>query len=334
MHPFARFVLCPAAALSAHLLFAGSAHAQSFNVEFGTPGTAPSSDYAAAGLAGAWNTFGVLSSTPQPIVNIFGVNTGVTIKNIGGTAIISGNEASTAGDDEKLVDDMLISLCNPLDACLYFANLQNGTYEVLIYAKTPNAASTNNVRVDFADQGNQIVGGMWPGTHQELVTYARFTITTSNGKIDFHSGLFGGNSQSGLNGVQIRRLVEGDLNGDQLVTDIDRSLFCAALGSSEGDSSYDRYADLNEDGDIDHLDQALFNAILPACDGDLVDSDTFAPPGDGTTDAADLAYQLGAWGNEPSCADYVSSRSFAPPPDGKVDAADLAFLLGAWGACN
>jgi hypothetical protein len=66
----------------------------------------------------------------------------------------------------------------------------------------------------------------------------------------------------------------------------------------------------------------------------VVASVTFQPPADGVTDGADLAYLLGAWGNQPSCADFVTSRSFAPPPDGKEDGADLAVLLGAWGVCN
>ena len=73
----------------------------------------------------------------------------------------------------------------------------------------------------------------------------------------------------------------------------------------------------------------------PACMGDLVNGDTFAPPPDGTVDAADLAFLLGEWGAaEGSPADFVSSRTFAPPPDGVVDAADLAALLGNWGLCD
>ena len=70
------------------------------------------------------------------------------------------------------------------------------------------------------------------------------------------------------------------------------------------------------------------------CAGDLVDSKTFQPPPDGTVDAADLAYLLGAWGDNLSCADMVTSDTFAPPPDGSVDAADLAYLLGNWGNCT
>ena len=126
----------------------------------------------------------------------------------------------------------------------------------------------------------------------------------------------------------------GDLTGDEFVDELDRAILCAALGSTQGDPGFLTEADFNEDDVIDHLDQQLFNDILAPCPGDVVSSATFAPPADGTTDAADLAYLLGAWGNEPSCADFVTSQSFAPPPDGIVDAADLAFLLGSWGSCS
>lgn len=327
-----RFML--AALVGVSMAAVSRAHAQSFNIEFGVHGSSPAPDYAAAGLPGVWNTFGVLSSSPQPILTITGANTGVTIKNIGGTALVSADDPATAGGDQLLMDDMLIGLSNPLDACLFIDGIQSGDYEVIIYAKTPMSTDLNSVRVDFATPGAQWVGGAWTGSHEEGVTYARFTLTVTDGNLDFHSGMPNGNFQSGINGVQVRRIIEGDLNGDGIINVNDRSAFCAALGNSLGEPGYDMYADLNDDGVIDHLDQAQFNELLTQCVGDLVDSDTFLPPADGFIDGADLAILLGAWGNRPSCADFVTSKSFAPPPDGKVDGADLAVLLGAWGPCN
>lgn len=137
-----------------------------------------------------------------------------------------------------------------------------------------------------------------------------------------------------LNINEVTLAVPGDLNNDAVVDEDDAALFCAALGSSMGDGNYIAAADFDDSGAIDHLDQQQFNQLYAGCGGDVVTSGTFAPPADGVVDAADLAYLLGAWGNQPSCADTVSSGTFAPPPDGKVDAADLAYLLGAWGPCN
>jgi hypothetical protein len=75
------------------------------------------------------------------------------------------------------------------------------------------------------------------------------------------------------------------------------------------------------------------------CVADFVSSSTFQPPGDGTVDAADLAFLLGEWGDVSgggggSLADIVTSATFQPPADGVVDGADLAVLLGAWGVCE
>ena len=126
----------------------------------------------------------------------------------------------------------------------------------------------------------------------------------------------------------------GDLNGDGVVSSADQMLFCSAIGSSVGQPQYLAVADLNDDTTIDEIDKQMFDDILPLCAGDVATGATFAPPADGIVDAADLAYLLGAWGAQPSCADFVSSRTFAAPPDGVVDAADLAFLLGEWGSCD
>ena len=126
----------------------------------------------------------------------------------------------------------------------------------------------------------------------------------------------------------------GDVNGDGQSDEQDRLTICSAMGASSGDRAYVAAADLNGDKFVDHLDLAMFNELMPPCLGDVVSSATFQPPPDGAVDAADLAYLLGAWGAQPSCADFVTSTTFMPPPDGVIDAADLAALLGAWGECE
>jgi hypothetical protein len=159
-----------------------------------------------------------------------------------------------------------------------------------------------------------------------------------NGDIVFTYVLENPSGGAGVAGVAVAKAptsaLPGDINGDGVVDEDDLVLFCAAIGAAQGEPNYDADADLNGDNVIDELDQQMFNEELPPCAGDVVSSATFAPPPDGVADGADLAYLLGAWGNEPSCADMVTSRTFQPPPDGKVDGADLAYLLGAWGRCE
>src|SRR5262249_52455469 len=86
-------------------------------------------------------------------------------------------------------------------------NLLAGTYQVTMYAMTPNDPTRmSRVRVDGATTGPVMVGGAWPGHHVEGVTYGRFTVTVgAGGTIGMHSGLAGANIQSGINGIQLVR---------------------------------------------------------------------------------------------------------------------------------
>lgn len=126
----------------------------------------------------------------------------------------------------------------------------------------------------------------------------------------------------------------GDIDGNGFIDANDRALLCSTLGSSVGDANYLANADYNNDGTVDHLDHAVFNNSHPPCGSDIVSSRTFTTPGDGITDGADLAFLLGAWGNQASCADFATRGNFQTTPDGLVDGADLAYLLSTWGACQ
>lgn len=200
------------------------ASGQSYNIDFGDPrgNDKPASSYAAAGLAGAWNELGV--PTPgsyYPLVNLQGQPTAAELYNLGGSELLISDIPATGGDHDALMDDMLIGYNNPVDVCIWVRNLPPGSYEVLTYALTPNdPALMSRTRVDFADQGPTFIGGLWPGTHVLGTTYSRHTVTIASNTIGLHSGLFNGNIQSGINGIQIRRIHAGDTNGDA-VTNID-----------------------------------------------------------------------------------------------------------------
>ena len=125
----------------------------------------------------------------------------------GNSSMLFYNNPLTSGDDEKLMDSMILSTNNPTDGCFWVQGLMLGQYEVTIYAMTPNDPTLlNRTRVDNGSPGPVMVGGTWPGHQQAGTTYSRFTVTTTDGVIGFHDGLAGGVLQSGMNGVQLRFL--------------------------------------------------------------------------------------------------------------------------------
>ena len=187
---------------------AATAAGQSINIRFGSPSTIPSSAYGAAGAAGVWNSFQYTSEySHQSLVNLLGQPIAATYYQAGSASILSYNNPLTVGDDERLMDNMFISTNSPTDGCFWVDGLTHGSYEVTIYAMTPNdSLLMSRTRVDNGSPGPVMVGGTWPGSHQLGVTYSRFTVTTTDGVIAFHDGLAGANIQSGMNGVQLRFL--------------------------------------------------------------------------------------------------------------------------------
>ena len=202
--------------VAAGLAIASPAFAQSFNVDFGS-GNAPGAAYAAVGASGAWNLVGVLPPAQrQSLISLQGGPSNARIYMIGGTALLESDDPLTTGDDESLLDDMLIGFNDPVDVCVWVEGLTNGTYGVVLYAMTPNeAARTCRTRVDDSPQPPTEVGGAWPGQHEELVTYSTFSVGVTNGTIGLHSGLWGANFQSGLNGLQLV-----DLSGTSAPLDV------------------------------------------------------------------------------------------------------------------
>jgi hypothetical protein len=184
-----------------------SVAAQSINVDFGGGASTPAATYGAAGAAGTWNSIGVLDPFVRvPLVNADGSSTGVELYMFGGTQLLEFDVPETAGDDAALMDDMLIGFNDPVDVCIWVTGLVNDAYEVLTYALTPGDPSNlSPARVDFATPGPMDVGGSWPGIHVEQTTFARHTLTITNGRIALHSGTYNaGPFQSGINGIQIR----------------------------------------------------------------------------------------------------------------------------------
>jgi hypothetical protein len=233
---------------------------QSINVDFGPASSAPPHSYAAVGQAGTWNAYPTLLPEYQRfnMVNQFGRPIPARIYNSGATDLLTHHIPGTAGGDAALMDDMLLSHNNPVDACIWVEHLLGGTYQVIIYAMTPDDPTLlSRVRVDSGAPGPVMVGGAWPGMHVEGVTYERFTVDVPpDGTIGLHSGLYGGNIQSGINGFQLVRGVAcpADVNGDGAVNVQDFLLYLQLYAAA------DPGADVNGDGAVNVADYLAYLA--------------------------------------------------------------------------
>ena len=175
------------------------------NVSFGHTSGAPSATYAAAGGAGMWNAVTGVAGSDYDLVDADGTSTGVKVSQSPTTTMITTGDPTVTGDDGALLNTGLLT--TGAETCLSFSHVDPGTYEVLIYAWTPNAPSVlSRTRQDEAPTTIDI-GGAWPGAQTEGVTYARYMVTVaSDGVLPAHSGLAPGQPSAALNGVQIRPL--------------------------------------------------------------------------------------------------------------------------------
>ncbi len=210
-----RALATPAALIGSVLLLLAAAPltGQSLNVDFGDSAHKPSDTYAAAGLAGSWNSIpGFHGTTTTGLVDVTGAVTGISLVQIGGLQTLTVVDPDTTGDDAWLMDDYLVTFNAGLESCIFLSGVEPGRYEVLIYARMP--AEPGVLSDTFVDQEPGIphyaVGGPWPGGHQLLLTYSRHeAIVGTNGKLDFHSGIVPGDDPldgAALNGFQIRRI--------------------------------------------------------------------------------------------------------------------------------
>lgn len=248
------------------LLMVHTAHAQSFNIEFGTAGSAPADSYAGVGLAGVWNTFDSMPNLERfALVGLDGNPIAADIMNIGFDVIESGTIAGATGDDASLLNDCLTSFNDPIDGCLFIRFVEPGEYRVVMYGIAPDDVSLlSRLRIDQNDEAPVLVGGAWSGTHEAGITYMVQNATVgSDGRLDIHSGLPSGNIRSVCNGVQVIQLpppCTADLNLDGVLDFFDVSTFLNAF------ASMDMVADITGDGVLDFFDVSGFlNAFNAGC---------------------------------------------------------------------
>jgi len=249
MHRFAQLLLGG--------LVAASASAQSFNINLGPAGgPTPASDYgAAAGQPGQWLTLPALHNTTTfNLTDTGGAVTPVSLWQYGGTQLRSFDDPLTLAADDALMDEYQITFTPSLETCLFFNNLQNGEYDVWIYAMMPGQPTVVSYTSCDEEPGrpHRIVGGAWPGSHQSLVTYSYHRATVTTGLLRTHSGIVPGQpaaAGAAFNGIQIRRAPHpGDPDGDGDVDLSDLSRLLAVFGLCSGNPGYDSAADFDGDG--------------------------------------------------------------------------------------
>ena len=193
-------------------LLATPAWTEDLNIDFGDGASGPPSTYGAAGQPGVWNAIlAAHGTTTSDLLDISGAVTGVSIRQIGGLALLVDNDPAVEGDDALLLDDFLVTYSAGLESCIYLNNLGAGTYEVLVYARMPDPAVGSYTSVD-QEPGfpHWSVGGAWPGQHAPSISYSRHLgVVLASGDLDLHSGIVpAANPALGaaLNGLQVRRI--------------------------------------------------------------------------------------------------------------------------------
>jgi hypothetical protein len=175
------------------ILGAAVVHAQSMNVDFNFAGvsTAPSSGYAAAGLAGVWNTANMTGNTvpTQSLVDLSGTSTAATLN----VPVILGNWSnfgSWTGDDMLLMDDSGGSVGQTVN----FSGLLNGNYDVYVYGMSATGNVNSSFYIGSATQNNT---GGWTGSHVLGASYGLFSaVSVTSGTLQI--GWVGN-----FNGVQL-----------------------------------------------------------------------------------------------------------------------------------
>lgn len=281
-----RSALCPLQQGIAVLALAGAAGAQSINIDFGAAAGSPPADYAAAGLAGAWNTIDAPIQDPIPdsfgpysLVDLKGNPTGATvtvITAVGTFGPLQGAVPAPEGSDAQLLLDGFGGFSPDISQHVHFAGLAAGTYRVITY--TWDWPVQLYAMAAFVDGSSlvQTVGGPWTGAHVLAVTHMSHTIDVTDGTVQIE--LVGAGPGSFFNGTNI-------IQGVQLWK-IDEPLPCPAdIAPGKGDGSVSvidlltvinhwgepgGVADVNSDGMVNVSDLLLVIAAWGPCPGTTI----------------------------------------------------------------
>ena len=238
--------------------FTTAAVGQSINIDYGDRAGTPERAYAAAGLSGVWNNLRGERRVSEPLVGLDGALTSATVVQDIAFPDLFNNDPGTSGNDENLLDDYIGGLGDVVFQ-IAFRDLLDGRYQVITYAFAPaDPNSLTYVSVAGAIESFQIVGGPWPGGLEPGVTHAVHRTIVAKGAlaIEVVGGIFG--SDGFINGIQLHRLIDGDLNADDCVDLADLGILLADFGCTAGPGNCP--GDVDGDGDTDLADLGILLA--------------------------------------------------------------------------
>lgn len=188
------------ATIATAALAAGLVHAERLNIDFGNPGSAPSSGWgAAAGQSGVWNNF-IGGAVSAPLLNTAGAATDVTVQSAGGPGIFSSADLGYTGDLANLLNDAL-----DRPDTVTINNLDAGDYDLLTYATDPEIPALCGTIITINGVSRTVIGPEVVGGVMIMnVHYARHAVTHGGGALTINlDDLPGGSVFYNCNGLQI-----------------------------------------------------------------------------------------------------------------------------------
>lgn len=221
---------------------AGTLRAQSINVDIdvttGAGASVPTLAFGgAANAPGRWNSVPPTGAGPFQMLLLNGALSSVKISRTGMAASFASNNAATAGEYERLLDDIQnIGNPNPSNnpgSTLTIDGLAPGDYELYTYAIAPDSSVLRSiVTVTPSPDPPQTVGGAMPTNALTInVTHAkhRFSITEQSPTVTLN--VRGGTASPGsLNGFQIKQVKPGRLYVQQGMSNGDGRAWGSAYG--------------------------------------------------------------------------------------------------------
>jgi len=179
------------ALVTALLVLAPGASAQSFNVDFSNNGISPPPTFSAAGQAGVWNaTEPSIGGPGTPLVDTAGSATGVSMAFLFPTGLANLMDPLVTGNPATLLLDGYSA--SDVVQAVQVQGLAPGMYDVIVYGFVPGTPGTSTFFL--FPPGLPGIGGAYTGGFVEGTTHGVTTTSVATDgilRMDWVSGLFG-----------------------------------------------------------------------------------------------------------------------------------------------